>query len=136
MKPQFAALIESGDVSFTYKEFVLDGHRPRNQWASEATYCAADQGKYWAYHEHLFTYQKQWTKDELKGYAKTLGLDTAVFNQCLDSQKHRATVDAMTNEAKALKLQGTPTIFVNGKQVDLTQFATNPRAIIEAELRK
>lgn len=136
VKPQLAALIESGQVSFIYKDFVLDGHRPRNQWASEATFCAADQGKYWAYHEHLFTFQKAWTKDELKGYAKQLGLNTTEFNQCLDNGKHTAAVNAMTKEAIDLKLQGTPSIFVNGKMVDLNLFASNPVGVVEAELKK
>lgn len=115
---------------------MLDSHRPRAQWAAEAAMCAADQDRYWAYHAQLFNNQKQWTKDELKSYAKTLGLDTQAFNKCLDSEAKKSTVDAMTNEAKAAKLQGTPTFFVNGKQVDLNQFATNPKAIIEAELKK
>lgn len=128
--------IDAGQVNFIYKDFVLPSHRPRAQWAAEAAMCAADQDKYWAYHGQLYNNQKQWTKDELKEYAKILGLDTKKFNTCLDTEQQKATVDAMTNEAQAAKLQGTPTFFVNGKQVDLNQFASNPKAFIEAELKK
>lgn len=136
MKPQLAAYIESGQINFVYKDFVLPSHRPRSQWASEAVQCAADQNKYWAYHDHLFSFQKQWTKDELKKYAKDLGLNTTEFNQCLDSGKHTETVNKMTDEAMALQLRGTPTVFINGKEVDLNAFASNPAAMIEAELKK
>ena len=138
MKPQLAAYIQSDKISFIYKDFVLpgQGHRPRNQWAAEAAQCAADQGKYWAYHDHLFNFQKAWTKDELKKYAKDLGLNTTEFNQCFDSGKHTETVNKMTDEAMNLKLEGTPSIFINGKQVDLNAFASNPAAMIEAELKK
>lgn len=136
MKPQLAAFIEAGQVSFTYKDFVLDGHRPRAQWAAEAVQCAADQDLYWSYQDHLFKNQKPWTKQELKDYAKALGMNTAEFNKCIDSGKHTETVNKMTNEAKSLELKGTPTIFINGKEVGLNEFASNPKALIEAELKK
>jgi protein-disulfide isomerase len=136
VKPQLAAYIEADQVKFVYKDFVLDQHRPRAQWAAEATQCAADQGKYWAYHDHLFANQKTWTKDELKQYAQGLGMNTTEFNQCLDKGKHTDTVDAMTKEAKNMKLGGTPTFFINGRQVDFNAFVANPKALIDAELKK
>lgn len=113
-----AALIESGQVSFTYKSFVLDQHRPYAQWAAEAAYCAADQGKFRPYHEYLSANQKQFTKADLKSYAQRLELDTAAFNQCFDSGKFTKQVNAETNEAMKLGLPGTPSFIIDGKVLD------------------
>lgn len=131
-----AAYIEAGQVSFVYKDFVLNSHRPGAQYAAEAVQCAADQGAYWAYHGYMFTHQKQFTKTDLKGFAKDLGLDTKAFNQCFDAGKYTDAVNASTKEAVNLKLQGTPTFFINGKMVDLNAFAQNTKALIDAELKK
>lgn len=117
-------------MKFTYKDFVLSGHRPYAQWAAEAAHCAADQGKFWAYRATLFTNQKKWTKAELKLYAEKLELDTTAFNQCFDSGKHRAEVEKSTKEAEELKLRGTPTYRLNGKEIDLSKFNT-VRAFME-----
>lgn len=122
LEPEFQGMIDKGELRFTQKDFVLDGHRPYAQWAAEAAYCAADQDKFWAYRALLYSNQKQWTKGDLKQYAKDLTLDTAAFNQCFDSGKHTDTVNKSTQEAKDLNLPGTPTYLINGEMLDLGQF--------------
>jgi protein-disulfide isomerase len=129
------ALVGAGNVSYVYKDFVLPQHQPRSQWASEASYCAADQGKYWAYHGSLFEHQKEFTKADLKGYAEALGLDTKQFNSCLDSGKHTDAVKAMTKEAMDAKLPGTPAMFINGKSVPYEQLG-NFTDLVNQELKK
>lgn len=124
LEPEFMRLVESGDLKFTFKDFVLAGHKPYAQWAAEAARCAADQNMYWAYRTTLFTNQKQWTKGDLKNYAKQLGLETASFNQCVDDGTHRAEVEASTAEAERLGLRGTPTFLVNGKEIELEKYGT------------
>ncbi len=113
-----AALIESGQVRYVYRDFVLNSHRPYAQIAAEAAQCAADQGMYWAYHAQLFENQKQWNKAELKAYAEALGLDTQTFNQCLDSGKYTEAVNQMTQEALDVGAPGTPTFVLNGEMLD------------------
>lgn len=117
-----AALIESGDVSFTYKDFVLPQHQPAAQWAAEAAHCAADQQKFWQYHGYLLSHQKSWTKDELKGYAKTLGLETQAFDQCVDAGKYAKEVQNSTAEAASLNLNSTPTFLINGRLARLNSY--------------
>ena len=124
LEPEFMPLIEAGEMRFVVKDFVLDGHRPWSQWAAEAAHCAADQGMFWAYRTTLFHNQKQWTKNDLKRYAAELGLDTAAFNQCLDSEKHKEAVDASTAEAHSLALRGTPTFFANGEEISIEEYRT------------
>lgn len=111
-------------MKFTYKDFVLDSHRPHAQWAAEAARCAADQGKFWAYRSVLFSNQKKWTKGDLKRYAEELELDTKQFNQCVDEEKHKEAVNRDTAEAESLGLPGTPAYVINGQHIDITQYGT------------
>lgn len=122
LEPELTPLIEEGKLRFVVKDFVLNGHRPWAQWAAEAAHCAADQGMFWTYRSTLFLNQKQWTKNDLKRYAAELGLDTRAFNQCLDSEKHKAAVDASTAEAVSLNLRGTPTFILNGEELPVEEY--------------
>ncbi len=93
---------------------------PASQTAAEAAYCAEDQGKFWPYHDLLYaqrglTADGVFTPDRLKEYASQLGLNTGQFNSCLDNHKHAADVQAATNAAVGLGVNGTPTIYVNGQ---------------------
>ncbi|MFZ9005669.1 MAG: DsbA family protein, partial [Nitrosopumilaceae archaeon] len=62
--------------------------------ASQATYCAEDQGRYWDYHDLLYNSQESkidggWANSErLKAFAFSLGLDMELFESCLDSGKY------------------------------------------------
>lgn len=109
-----AALIESGDVSFEYRHLIVKP--PRSQWAAEATECAADQGKFWAYHDLLFQNQRvTYTMDQLKTWGKDLGLDATTFGQCVDSHKYQGKVAQQGAEAVKLGVNSTPTFILNGK---------------------
>lgn len=85
--------------------------------AAEATYCAEDQGKYWEYHDILYSSQTGiddgWANTErLKAFAFKLKLDMDLFNSCIDSDKYKKRVQHNTNEAKKSGAQGTPTFFI------------------------
>lgn len=89
-----------------------------SQWAAEASECAADQGAFWQYHDLLFEKhggenQGAFSKDNLKGFAKDLGLKTDQFDQCLDSGKYTEKVQQQTQDAHELGVQSTPSFFVN-----------------------
>lgn len=108
--------VKTGKVRFVYKHFIVI-----NSWdAANASECAAEQGKFWEYHDYLFSKQETdapFTKDELKRYARDLGLDTARFDQCVDSGKYMNVVQKEMDEGRRLGVRGTPTIFVNGQLV-------------------
>lgn len=58
------------------------------------------------------------SKAALKSYAQQLGLDTAQFNPCVDSDQHLEKVYQDVNEGKQLGIQSTPTFFINGQKVE------------------
>lgn len=87
--------------------------------AAQAAYCAADQGKYWEYHDYLYSHQEGiqsgWaSKDNLKSYATTIGLDASNFNSCLDSGKYADRVTHNKDIGSSKGVQGTPTFFIVG----------------------
>lgn len=89
-------------------------------WAAEASECAADQDKFWEYHDLLFTSQSgenqgAFNKDNLKKFAADLGLDTAAFNECLDTGKYTALVQEESQFISNLGVQSTPSFIVNGQ---------------------
>jgi predicted DsbA family dithiol-disulfide isomerase len=121
-----------GKVAFVYKDWPLENHASA-QKAAEAAHCAGAQGKYWEYHDRLYT-TKQVTLPELKAHARALGLDAAAFDACLDSGQKAGLVKAQLAEGQALKLEGTPSFFINGRFfVGINE--ENLRKIIEEELR-
>ncbi len=102
-------------------------------WAAYAAECANEQGKFWEYHDKLFTewrgeYVGTYTKANLKKFAADLGLDTAKFNSCVDTDKTKPIIDKDVEDARRLGIQGTPTFLVNGRQlnvrsIDFSEFA-------------
>jgi protein-disulfide isomerase len=110
--------VDTGEAQFVYKHSAFLG--PESVWAAQAAECAADQGKFWEYHDLLFQRQKgenqgAFSKDNLIGFAKELGLDMTQFEPCLQDDKTLARVQADTQEGQQFGVRGTPTFFINGK---------------------
>lgn len=61
--------------------------------------------------------QGAFSKDNLKGFAAEMGLDTAAFNECLDSGKYTSIVQQETATAQQIGVQSTPSFVVNGQPI-------------------
>lgn len=117
-----------GQVKFVYRDFPLRSIHPWAQKAAEAAECADDQGKFWPYHDLIFqnqdalnsTLQSQGltgVQDSLKTFAADLSLDTATFDDCLDSGKYTSEVDKDLQDGQAAGVTGTPGFFINGVSI-------------------
>lgn len=131
--------IQEGKVRWAYRDFAFLGQESVD--AAMAARCANEQGKFWAYHDHLFENQagenqNTFSRDNLKRFARELGLDTAQFNTCLDSDKYEDAVAADTNAGRDAGVSGTPTTFVNGRMLSGAQPLANFTKIIDEELNK
>jgi protein-disulfide isomerase len=104
-----------GKVRLVFRHFPLDFH-PYAQKAAEAGACAADQGtdKFWKLHDKMFGNQQKLAVDDLKGYAKEIGVDTARFDKCLDTGEKRSLVESDEKAGQEAGVSGTPAFFVNG----------------------
>ena len=116
-----------------FRDFPL-GFHDKAQISAEAANCAADQDKFWEYHDKLFENQKALDKQSLIKYADELQLDNDSFTACLDSGKFSADVRQDVSDGQAVGVTGTPAFFINGRflngAVPYEQFA----AIIDEEL--
>lgn len=108
-------------IRLTFYHFPLRIHAQAEP-AHKAAQCAAEQGKFWPYHEILFEKQPEWVAAgnprELFGqYALKAGLDGARFSACLDQPGALETVKRDMEIGKSRHVQSTPTYFVNGRIV-------------------
>ncbi len=121
-------------VSLVFKDLPLNIH-PQAEPAAQAARCAGEQGKFWEYHDGLFNAAKL----EPAAYpkiAQSLGLNVAEFQQCLDSGRHKAAVQADLQLAIASGAGSTPSFFINGIPLTGAQPLESFTRIIDAELER
>ncbi len=129
----------TGQVRFVYRNYAFLGLE--SLVAAEAAECAADQGRYQDYRLLLFQRQRgenlgAFRPENLKSFARELGLNQATFNACLDDGVHRQEVLAEKKEGEAQGVNATPTIFVNDRKMDGVPSLDRMKAAIEEELAK
>ena len=126
----------SGKVRFEFKHFIVGGPDTAN--AANASECAADQSRFWDYHDLLFARQGTgagvFAKTALKAYAAELGLDTAVFNACVDDDRHLEKVYRDASEGQGQGVTGTPTFDINGQRVKGAVPYEQMKAVVDAAL--
>ena len=123
-------------VRVVWKDYPLTQIHPNAFKAGEAGHCAAEQGKFWEFHDRLFANQQALMPDALKGHASTLGLDTTKFNACLDSSKYGERVRDGIAQGTRLGVNSTPTIYINGRLISGAQPYEVIAGIIDEELSK
>ncbi|MGY5150702.1 MAG: DsbA family protein [Candidatus Nitrosopumilus sp. bin_6a] len=114
----FQNYIETGKANLVFVDLAFLGRD--SQKASQASYCAEDQGMYWEYHDTLYNFQEPqidggWANSErLKAFASNLGLDMDLFESCLDSGKYTKRVQYNIQQARDHGVRGTPGFFIVG----------------------
>jgi protein-disulfide isomerase/uncharacterized membrane protein len=86
--------------------------------AACAAECAADQGRFWDYHDRLFDNQSTLDRDNLFRFARELSLDIAAFRACLDAPETLERVRRDVARAGTYDVKSTPTLFINGRRVE------------------
>ena len=109
--------IETGKASLVFVDLAFLGKDSRK--AAEASYCAEEQGKYWEYHDLVYSNQEEiddgWANSErLKDFAFMIGLDLELFENCLDSGKYKKRVQFNIDQAKKNGANATPTFIIVG----------------------
>ncbi len=134
--------MQGGNVRFEYHHFiVVDGNAgdQESRRAAEASECAKEQGKFWQYHDYLFSHQNgegkgAFSDDNLKAFAVALQLDATKFNTCLDTQATAKAVQQDEALARSVGANQTPTVLVNGKLVQDPLNLTELQQLIDAAL--
>jgi protein-disulfide isomerase len=120
-------------IHFVYRHYPLPNH-PNARPAAEAAACAAEQGKFWQYHDALFANPSKLGNADLKQHAADLGLDTAKFDSCVDTHKTKTVVDTDTQAGEEAGVNGTPAFFINGRMISGAQPFDVFKKIIDDEL--
>ncbi|MFA6428653.1 MAG: thioredoxin domain-containing protein, partial [Candidatus Buchananbacteria bacterium] len=102
-------------VKFIWRDFPVAELHPQAVLAAQAGRCAHEQNKFWQFYDKVFINQANLSKEALKEYARQVNLDVVKFNDCLDSGKYLAAVQADLTEGAKLGIKGTPTFFFNGQ---------------------
>ena len=112
--------IESGKASLIYVDFPIIG--PDSIVAHAGSYCAAEQGMYWKYHDFVYANQGHendgWANsDNLKALVSGIdGLDTDLFDKCLDSKRYEQRVNDNKEIASNAGARSTPTFIIIGPE--------------------
>jgi len=118
----------SDRVRLVVRDFPLSQHANAYK-AAEAAEAAREQGKYWEYAAVLFRNQSALSVDKLRQYATEVGLDRAKFDKSLDSGKLAEKVQRDLMDGRKLGVNGTPSIFINGKRVSDNSYESVKSAI-------
>ena len=115
---------ELGDkVTVAYRHFPLVLAHQNARQAAEASEAAARQGKFWEMHDKLFAGQESWAEDRnaqlvFENYAREIGLNVDQFKTDLTSAEVRQRVERDVQSGNEVNIAGTPTFFLNGKQME------------------
>lgn len=101
-------------VRVVFKQFPLRMHNFA-QPAALASLAAREQGKFWPMHDMLFANFNQLNEEKIRAIAQEIGLDMARFDKDRVSQKLRDEVLRDQGLGQQVGVQGTPTLFLNGK---------------------
>ena len=125
-KTIFAPLLEEmgSEVAFAFVHYPFGLHGFSDAEVMKfhvGSECAADQNKFWEFHDAIFAHQEDedFGPDKLEAYAAEVSLDTAAFNTCVFEGRHEDQIREHLNRAKALRISSTPTVFVNDKKFEI-----------------
>jgi protein-disulfide isomerase len=124
-----------GQVRVVWKDNPLPFHK-NARLASEAALAAHAQGKFWEYHDLLFQNQRALGRADLERYAEQLGLDLGAFRAALDGGTYGAQIDADQQLARDVNANGTPNLFVNGRQIVGARPYEDFEPLVREELEK
>ena len=98
--------------------------------------AAQEQGKFWEYHDKLFIDTRKLKLENLKQYAREVGLDMGQFEKALLDVGKMKVIEADSSEAIAIQATGTPAFFVNGRYLRGAKPYEEFAKVINAELTR
>lgn len=140
-KPQiFKDYVDTGKVKFIFRNYQFLGDA--SVVAGNAAECANEQDKFWEFHDWLYKNQPPesdtsiYNVDGMTNAATTLGLNTDQFRNCLSTKKYNDNVTRDMQEGQKIGTSGTPTFYINGRQLVGAQPYSAFKVIIDEELKK
>jgi len=124
-----------GKIKLIFKQFPLDTHS-QAAFAADAAIAAHHQGKFWPLHDAMFAHRRDLSRPTILAMARNVGLDMKRFETDVDSADTKKTVMRDMQDGDKAGVEGTPSVFINGRKyngsLDLPEF----KKVIEEELQK
>jgi protein-disulfide isomerase len=120
IKPELDRFVRDNPerVRLYYKPFPIPSHA-RAMEAALAGEWARSRGLFWKMFDQLFAHPHALADDDLAGYARAIGGDPDDLGRAIVTGRDKVRVSASMAEARAAGIAGTPTLFLNGRKLDL-----------------
>ena len=129
-----------GRIRIIFREYPLVPTHVHALAAARSAEAAGVQGKFWEMHDLLYDNQKAWhesfdARPIFESYATKIGLNMEKFKADLSSDLVTQRIFEDGKRAHALGVTGTPTVFINGREIPFESLAPDKlRALIQAQL--
>jgi protein-disulfide isomerase len=124
-----------GKIKLIFKQFPLDTHS-QAALAAAAALAAHRQGKFWAMHDALFAHRRELSQPSILALARDAGLEMNRFDADLNSAETRKAIAKDLDDGDRAGVEGTPSIFINGRKYNGGLDLPAIRPILDAELKK
>ena len=121
-------------VRLVYKDMPIDSLHPQARGVAEAARCAAEQGRFWEFHDRVYANPPDGSDTTMQRYALESGADVARFESCRTTRRFQAEVEKDAREGTALGIDGTPGFYINGRFLSGAQPIESFTRIIDDEL--
>jgi protein-disulfide isomerase len=121
-------------IRLIFKQFPLDMHS-QAALAAAAAVAAHQQGMFWPMHDALFAHRRELARPLILSLARTAGLDMKRFAADLDSTQTKATVTRDLEDGDRAGVEGTPSVFINGRKYNGSLDLPAIRKVIDEELK-
>jgi protein-disulfide isomerase len=123
--PVLESYAASGKVVLEFRQYPLTNIHANAYRDALAALCAADQKKYWTYKKWLYALEQKRSGAKVSDQdridlATAAGItDLTVFQQCLSTEAKKSQIEADIQAGDLLRLEWTPTVYLDGKKLDL-----------------
>jgi protein-disulfide isomerase len=124
-----------GKVKLIFKEFPLDTHS-HAAMAAQAAIAAHQQGRFWQMHDALFTHRRDLSAPVLVALGREIGLDMKRYAADFNSAETRKTILKDMDDGDRAGVEGTPSVFIDGRKYNGSLELPAMRQVIEGELKK
>jgi len=121
-------------VALAFRDLPVSQIHPLALDAAEAARCAGEQGKFWEYHDALFSDQNHLDRGGLQNKAQKLQLDEKQFDLCLTAEKYKTQIQRDSQDGMRVGVSGTPGFFINGIFLSGAQPESAFEKVIEEQL--
>lgn len=120
-------------VKIVFINFPLRSHRFATL-AALSSLAAQKQGRFWEFHDRLFSMQHELDQNKIVEIAQELGLDMKRFTEDIGGESTKAQLASDISNGQKAGVRGTPTVFINGRPAEKLDFE-GLKKIIDAELQ-